>query len=170
MTSATSSSTATKIVHIEASPAVVWRALTDARCIESWMSPEALAVETSWEVGSPIVFRGVLHGKIRFENTGKIQVFDAERVLRYTHWSSLSRRVLADAPENHVSLTFALFRDRDGTRLELVLDNMHDDAIRGHMDFHWDMTLPALKRFCEVEAQGDIRTYGRSEPPSLKPA
>jgi uncharacterized protein YndB with AHSA1/START domain len=151
MTSATSSSTATKIVHIEASPAVVWHALTEARRIESWMSPEALAVETSWEVGSPIVFRGVLHGKIRFENTGKIQVFDAGRVLRYTHWSSLSRRVLADVPENHVSLTFALFRDRDGTRLELMLDNMQDEAIRGHMDFHWDMTLPVLKRFCEAQ-------------------
>lgn len=151
MTIATSSSNATKIVHVEASPEDVWHALTDARCIESWMSPEALAVETSWEVGSPIVFRGVLHGKIRFENIGTIQVFEPGRVLRYTHWSSLSRRVLADVPENHVSLTFALFLDHDGTRLELTLGNMRDDVVRGHMDFHWDMTLPVLKRFCEAE-------------------
>jgi uncharacterized protein YndB with AHSA1/START domain len=167
MMRATSSSTATKIVHIEASPAVVWHALTDARCIEAWMSPEALTVETSWEIGSPIVFRGVLHGKIRFENTGRIQEFDAGRVLRYTHWSSLSRRVLADVPENHVFLTFALFPDRDGTRLELILENMQDEAIRGHTDFHWDMTLPVLKRFGEAEAKGDTRTvvpHGRSEP------
>jgi uncharacterized protein YndB with AHSA1/START domain len=152
MTHATSHSSATKIVHIDASPADVWHALTDAHCIAAWMSSEPLAVETSWEVGSPIVFRGVLHGKLRFENTGTIHVFDPGRLLGYTHWSSLSRRVLADVPENHVSLTFALFHDRGGTRLELVLGNMHDDAVRGHMEFHWDMTLPVLKRFCEAQA------------------
>jgi hypothetical protein len=111
------------------------------------------------------VFRGVLHGKVRFENTGTIHVFEPGRALRYTHWSSLSRRVLADVPENQVFLAFALFPQGNGTRLELTLDNMHDDAIRGHMDFHWDMTLPALKRFCEGEA-GRVNT---APPDSLRP-
>ena len=165
MTTASSSAIATKVVHVEAPPAVVWHALADVRCIEAWMSPEALTVETTWEVGSPIVFRGVLHGKVRFENTGTIHVFEPGRTLRYTHWSSLSRRVLADVPENQVFLAFALFPQGNGTRLELTLDNMHDDAIRGHMDFHWDMTLPALKRFCEGEA-GRVNT---APPDSLRP-
>ena len=40
--------------------------------------------------------------------------------------------------------------DGSGTRLQLLLGNMHDTAVRGHMDFHWDMTLPVLKRYCEA--------------------
>jgi hypothetical protein len=49
-----------------------------------------------------------------------------------------------------VTLTFALFPDGNGTPLQLLLGNMHDTAVRGHMDFHWDMTLPVLKRYCEA--------------------
>ena len=149
-TMTTANHDALKLIHIDASPAQVWRALTDARSVVSWMSAEALSMETSWQVGSPIVFRGVLHGRLRFENTGTVQAFEPERLLRYTHWSSLSRRALDDVPRNHVTLTFSLSPDGNGTRLQLLLGNMHDTAVRGHMDFHWDMTLPVLKRYCEA--------------------
>lgn len=138
-----------KAVHIAAPPARVWHALTDTACIAAWTSNEALTVTTDWKVGGPIVFRGVLHGKVRFENKGIVQAFEPERLIQYSHWSSLSRRVIPDSPENHVSIRFALLPAQDGTRLELLLGNLSDPAVRGHIDFHWDMTLPVLKRFCE---------------------
>jgi uncharacterized protein YndB with AHSA1/START domain len=139
-----------KIVHIDSMPEKVWRALTDVECIASWTSNEELSVTTDWQVGGPIVFRGTLHGgKIRFENSGIVYAFEPERLIEYSHWSSLSRRVIPDSPENHVSLKFTLSPVESGTQLKLVLGNLIDPAVRGHIDFHWDVTLPLLKRFCE---------------------
>jgi uncharacterized protein YndB with AHSA1/START domain len=139
-----------KTIHIDATPEKVWHALTDVGCIASWTSNEELTVTTDWEVGGPIVFQGTLHGgKIRFENKGVVHAFEPGRLIQYTHWSSLSRRVVSDSPENHVSIRFILLPAESGTRLELALGNLFDTAVRGHIDFHWDMTLPVLKRFCE---------------------
>jgi len=139
-----------KSIHIDATPETVWHALTDVGCIASWTSNEELAVTTAWEIGGPIVFRGTLHGgKLRFENKGIVHAFEPERLIHYSHWSSLSRRVIADSPANHVSIRFILLPAEGGTQLELTLGNLFDAAVRGHLDFHWDVTLPVLKRFCE---------------------
>lgn len=139
-----------KAVHIDATPEKVWHALTDAECIALWTSNEELSVATDWEVGGPIVFRGTLHGgKLRFENKGVVHAFESGRLIEYSHWSSLSRRAIPDSPENHVSIRFTLLPAAGGTQLELALGNLFDPAVRGHIDFHWDVTLPVLKRFCE---------------------
>lgn len=138
-----------KHIHIDAPASRVWHALTDRDAIPRWMSAEPLTVSTDWTVGGAIVFRGVLHGRLRFENTGTVQAFEPHRLLQYTHYSSLSRRQLPDTSDNHVVLRFTLAPHDDGARLELAMTNLHDAAVRGHMDFHWDMTLPALKAFCE---------------------
>ena len=140
-----------KTVHINTAPEKVWHALTDVGCIASWTSDEELTVTTHWEVGGPIVFRGTLHGgKLRFENKGVVHAFEPQRLIQYSHWSSLSRRAIPDSPENHVSIRFTLLPADDGTtQLELALGNLSDAAVRGHMEFHWDVTLPVLKRFCE---------------------
>ncbi|HEY0504575.1 MAG TPA: SRPBCC domain-containing protein [Lysobacter sp.] len=139
-----------KSLHIHAPRAVVWHALTDPASICAWTSDEPLTVATDWRVGAPIVFRGVLHGRLRFENTGTVRAFEPQRLLEYSHYSSLSRRAFADEPDRHALVRFSLAPAAGGTRLELLLGNLHDDAVRGHMDFHWDMTLPVLKRFCEA--------------------
>lgn len=138
-----------KCVRIDAPPERVWRALVDPAAIAAWTSDEPLEVITDWRIGGPIVFRGVLHGRLRFQNHGVVEVFEPVRRLQYTHYSSLSKRALADVPENHVAILFALTPDGCGTRLDLTLCRLHGQAVRGHMDFHWDMTLPALKRHCE---------------------
>ncbi|HZX78845.1 SRPBCC domain-containing protein [Lysobacter sp.] len=140
-----------KRVHIDALPQRVWRALIDPAAIAAWTSDEPLEVITDWRIGGPIVFRGVLHGRLRFENHGVVEAFEPALRLQYTHYSSLSKRALGDVPENHVVIEFALTPDGGGTRLDLTLRRLHDEAVRGHMDFHWDMTLPALKCHCERE-------------------
>jgi uncharacterized protein YndB with AHSA1/START domain len=140
----------TKRLHIDATPERVWQALTDVECIAAWTSDEALSVTTDWKVGGPVVFRGTLRGgRLHFENSGIVRAFEPRRQLEYSHWSSLSRRVISDSPENHVSVRFLLRPAGDGSQLELVLGNLTDPAVRGHIDFHWDVTLPVLKRFCE---------------------
>ncbi|MGO1002190.1 SRPBCC family protein [Lysobacter sp. CA196] len=143
----------TKTVQIQAEPATVWQALTEPARMAAWMSEEPLDVVTDWVVGGPILIRGVLHGRLRFENSGIVRAFETERALEYTHWSSLSRRALADAPENHVSIGLRLHPSGDGTRLDLSLSNLGHYAVYGHMNFYWEVTLAVLKRYCEAEAR-----------------
>lgn len=142
--------TITKTIDIDAPPSLVWRALTDPHVMPAWMSDEPLEVETRWEIGGPIVLRGILHGRLRFENRGVVQAFEPGRRLRYTHWNTLSRRVLADVPENHAIFSFSLAPSAAGTRLVLELGNLMDAAVYGHLDFYWDVTLMELKNFCET--------------------
>ncbi|ALN64165.1 hypothetical protein GLA29479_3310 [Lysobacter antibioticus] len=143
----------TKSIDIQAAPTTVWQALTDPVRMPAWMSEEPLEVVTDWAIGSPIVIRGVLHGRLRFENSGIVRVFEAGRALEYSHWSSLSRRALADAPENHVGIALRLHPSDHGTRLGLRLSNLGHYAVYGHMNFYWEVTLAVLKRYCEAEAR-----------------
>ncbi|MDI1446304.1 SRPBCC domain-containing protein [Polyangium sp. 6x1] len=140
----------TKSIEINASPADVWRALTDPPSIRAWVSDDdEIEVTTSWKVGDPILFRGKLHGKIPFENRGTVRAFEPERVLRYSHWSTLSKRAIPDVPEKHVLLEFVLTPSGSGTKLSLSLRNLIDYAVYKHLDFYWGTTLGILKRFCE---------------------
>jgi hypothetical protein len=142
----------TKAIEIQAAPAVVWQALTDPARMAAWMSEEPLEVVTDWSVGGPILIRGLLHGRLRFENRGVVRAFERERALEYSHWSSLSRRTLADLPEHHVGIGLLLRPSGDGTRLELKLSNLGHYAIYGHMNFYWEVSLAVLKRYCETGA------------------
>jgi len=142
-----------KSIDIRAAPATVWQALTDPARMPAWMSEEPLEVVTDWSIGSPIAIRGVLHGRLRFENSGIVRAFDAGRALEYSHWSSLSRHAIADAPENHVGIGIVLHPVEDGTRLDLRLSNLGHYAVYGHMNFYWEVTLAVLKRYCEAQAR-----------------
>ncbi|MGH8080738.1 MAG: SRPBCC family protein [Lysobacter sp.] len=139
-----------KRIDIDAAPSRVWRALTEPRQAETWMSDEPLQLTTDWSVGGPIAMSGVLHGRLRFRNTGVVEAFEPERVLQYTHWNSLSRRLLPDRPENHVVIRFELQPAANGTSLHLILRNLADYAVYGHINYYWEIALAALKRHCET--------------------
>lgn len=139
-----------KAIVIQAPPDRVWRALTEARALETWMSDEDFAAETDWALGGPVVFRGLLHGRLRFENRGVVQAFEPPRLLQYTHWSSLSRRAFPDLLEHHVVLRFELTRSDDATRVDLALSNLGNYAVYGHINYYWEIALVALKRYCEA--------------------
>ncbi|UHQ23233.1 SRPBCC domain-containing protein [Lysobacter sp. 5GHs7-4] len=138
-----------KSILIQASPLAVWAALTEAHALEAWMSDEEFAVQTDWTPGGPVVFRGLLHGRLRFENRGVVQAFDPPRVLQYTHWSSLSRRVFPDLLEHHVVLRFELTPSDGATCVTLALSNLGNYAVYGHINYYWEIALPALRRYCE---------------------
>ncbi len=138
-------------IDIDAPPDAVWRALTEPQQVAAWMSGDEFALDTAWTIGGPIAFRGRLHGRIPFENTGTVLAFDPPHRLGYTHYSSLSRRAFPDTPEHRVTIAFSLAPSPAGTTLALVLDNLVDDAVRGHLAFYWDVTLVVLKRWCETE-------------------
>lgn len=132
---------------IGATASHVWKYLTTLDLIKSWMGdPEMLLkIETTWEVGSPIVISGFHH--TRFVNKGFVQEFIPDTSLRYTHLSSVSR--LADIPENYSVLSFKLLPDGNKTELVITIRNFPTAAILKHMEFYWSGTANLIKEAVE---------------------
>ena len=142
--------TAEATVDIDAPREDVWRSLTDPEKIrEYYLGAE---VETDWQVGSPITFKGEWNGK-SFEDKGEILVFEPERELAYSHWSPMGGK--ADAPENY-HVVQATLDERDGkTRVTLQQSNLEggateeDRANRAEFEKNWRQMLEGLKQTTE---------------------
>src|SRR6266498_4554712 len=87
-----------KTISINAPISKVWDTLITPELMKKWMSETEINIITDWNIGSPILIGGHLHG-IKFENKGKVLQFEPEKILQYSHLSSLSR--LPDKSENY---------------------------------------------------------------------
>jgi uncharacterized protein YndB with AHSA1/START domain len=137
-----------KTVNINAPTSKVWETLTNPELMKKWMFDTEINIMTDWKVGSPIVIRGNMDGK-NFENNGTVLQFEIEKILQYTHLSSLSR--LPDKPENYSVLEFRLAPMESQTALTLTLSNFPTESIYKHLAFYWNVTLEVLKRMLEEE-------------------
>jgi uncharacterized protein YndB with AHSA1/START domain len=98
--------------EIDASPEVVWTALTTPAVLgKAFFGSQ---VQTSWKVGSPIRFRGEWKGKA-FEDKGEVKVFSPSKQLRFTHWSELSG--VPDSPDQYHVVSFDLAHSGKGTKV-----------------------------------------------------
>ena len=129
---------------IDAQAADVWQALVTAEAIKEYMF--GTTVISEWVVGSPIVWKGEWKGRA-YEDKGLILQFVAERVLEYTHFSTLSG--VADLPENYHVVTIELSAKDGMTYVALSQDNNPTDQAREHSERNWGVMLAALKRFVE---------------------
>ena len=134
-------------IVINAPADAVWDSLTRRQLMKEWMGePEmSLEIETDWTVGGSIIVRGFHHRP--FEHTGTVLIFEPTARLAYTHLSSLSR--LADVPENHTTLEFALKHIGDTVSLTFMAPGFPSDAIFKHLQFYWSGTLEILKQHVE---------------------
>jgi len=137
-----------KTIAIDTEPARVWHVLTTPGMIPQWMSDEELTVSLEGHAGGAFVIRGLLHG-MPFENHGTVRAFDRQKRFAYSYWSTLSASRLADAPENHTVVSFALAPADGGTLLTLTLSDFAEPAIRPHANLYWGPTLQILKAVCE---------------------
>lgn len=136
--------TATASTTIDVPPDTVWDALTEPELIEQYVF--GATVETGWEVGSPIVFRGEWEGET-YNDKGEIQRFEPERVLEYTHWSPLSGK--PDVPENYHTVTWELTGRDEETAVTLTQDTNETEEARDHSEENWKMVLSNLKELLE---------------------
>jgi uncharacterized protein YndB with AHSA1/START domain len=135
-------------VDIDAAPADVWAALTVPERMQAWMSPAPVEIATDWRVGQPILIRGRLHG-VPFESRGTVLRFEPERVLRYSHLSSISR--LPDEPASYTVFELRLAPGAaNRTALTLELGSFPTEAIFKHLVYYWSVTLQVLKRYLEA--------------------
>jgi uncharacterized protein YndB with AHSA1/START domain len=141
----------TKTITINAPASKVWQALTVPALMQQWMSETKIDIITNWIVGGPITIKGDWY-KTGFENKGYVLQFEPERLLRYSHLSSLSR--LPDSLENYSIVEFRLHPQDEKTILTITLTNFPTDTIYKHLAFYWNVGVELLKKF--VEEQGKI--------------
>jgi uncharacterized protein YndB with AHSA1/START domain len=137
-----------KTTVINASTSKVWAALTDTDLMKKWMSESDIQIITDWVVGNPMIIRGKLHG-VKFENKGTVLTFKPEKILQYSHSSSLSR--LPDTPESYCVIEFRLEPVDDQTRLTVAVSNFPNEIIYKHMAFYWNVTPEILRRMIEKQ-------------------
>jgi uncharacterized protein YndB with AHSA1/START domain len=135
---------ATAETDVDAPPAKVWSALTDPAQIKKFMFGSQ--VETDWQVGSPIVWKGEYEGKA-YEDKGEIVEVVTNKRLKVTHFSPLSGQ--PDVPENYHNLTYEL-DDRDGkTHLSLSQDRNASAEEAQHSQKMWRQMLDGVKEVVE---------------------
>lgn len=127
-------------VDIVASPSRVWSALTDPAEIKKYFF--GTEVETDWQPGSSIVWKGEYDGKA-YEDKGEILEIEPYRRLSVTHFSALSGQ--SDRPENYHTVTYELAEQGETTHLSLSQDNNGDKQEVQRANSTWAAMLTALK-------------------------
>ena len=136
-------------IDIDAPRKEVWRALTDPDHIEQYMFGSR--VETDWQVGSPIVWKGEYEGKA-YEDKGEILQYDEPSTLSMTHFSPLTGR--DDVPENYHRLVYQL-QEHDGhTHVKLSQDGNGSEEEAEHARGNWEQMLRGLKDHVESASGG----------------
>ena len=140
-----------KTVIINAIPKTVWNTLTDFGIMKQWMGESEMNLEitTDWNVNSPIIVNGFHHAK--FQNKGTVLKHEPNRILEYSHLSSLSR--LEDKHENYSILRFELSRLKQQTALTLTIQNFPTETIYKHLCFYWRATVDKIKTISEQQGE-----------------
>jgi uncharacterized protein YndB with AHSA1/START domain len=135
-----------KSIEICASANDVWRALTEPDKIAQWMG--GARVESKWEIGGEITFTGEMPNFNKtYRDRGTVLAVEREKLLRYSHWTALSR--LPDAPENRTVITFSLDWTGAATRLTVRHERFYSEAAYKHANFFWGFALTDVKNLLE---------------------
>jgi len=133
-------------IVINAPISTVWDALVNPEIAKQYFF--GATVVSSWKEGSPITLTGEYRGNV-YEEKGIILQYKPERLLQYTHWSSLED--LPDLPENYRNWTFSLSEEGSGVRLSMTEDNIPTEKKRERSDQFWEGVLTTIKQLVENE-------------------
>lgn len=134
-------------IQIEAPPSIIWKNLTNPNLMKNWMGEPEMQIEihTDWVIGNPIIITGFHHGQ--FENKGTVLQFAPQKILQYSHLSSISR--LPNTAENYSIITFLLTPNEEQTVLTVKVENCPTEIIFKHLDFYWRGTIALIKKHIE---------------------
>jgi uncharacterized protein YndB with AHSA1/START domain len=138
--------TARQSIRIQAPAARVWQALTRPELVKQYLFGTDLTAD--WRVGGAITYRGQWEGK-PYEDKGAVKMFEPERRLQTTYFSSLSG--LEDKPENYNTVTYELSESDGGTTLTVTQDNNASQESAEHSAKNWAMVLEGLKKVLEKQ-------------------
>ncbi len=122
----------------------IWDALTKPEQVKEYFFGTDL--DTTWEVGSPIFFRGEWEGK-KYEDKGTVLEFNAPTSLSYDYWSALSGD--EDKPELYQVLRYDLIQKEEGVEVTISQSNVETQEKADHSNGNWKMVLDGLKKYIE---------------------
>jgi uncharacterized protein YndB with AHSA1/START domain len=140
-----------KTVIINAVPEIVWSTLTDFTLMKQWMGESEMKLEiiTDWNVNGPVIINGFHH--VKFQNKGTVLKHEPNKVLEYSHLSSLSG--LEDKPEKYSILRFELSPLKQQAALTLTTENFPTETIYKHLCFYWGATVEKIKAISEQQSE-----------------
>jgi uncharacterized protein YndB with AHSA1/START domain len=122
----------------------IWQALTIPEHVKQYFFNTNL--DTTWDVGSPIYFRGEYNGK-SYEDKGTVLEFTPMETLSYNYWSSLSG--VEDLPELYQVLRYTLSDTPDGIEVTIYQSNVDTQEKADHSSENWKKVLEELKKYVE---------------------
>ncbi|MCF8253906.1 MAG: SRPBCC domain-containing protein [Bacteroidia bacterium] len=140
--------TVSKTIAITANSQRVWEVLTQPELIKEYLY--GTHTETTWAVGTPIVFSGEYEGT-SYRDHGTILENTPFQQIRYSYWSGFSG--LEDLPENYMEIRYTLH-----TETNLVTDltwsqiGFSTQEAYEHSEAGTLQLLEAIKALAEVKA------------------
>ncbi len=125
----------------------VWDALTIPEQVKQYFFGTDLV--TTWEVGSPIFFRGEWEGKT-YEDKGTVLAFEPMHTLSYNYWSSMSG--MEDKPELYQVLKYDLTETSEGVTVTITQSNVDSQEKADHSAKNWEGVFGLMKDFVEKQA------------------
>ena len=122
----------------------VWLGLTKPELVKQYFFGTNLV--TTWQVGSPIFFRGERQGK-PYEDKGTVLAYNPPFLLSYNYWSSFSG--IADKPELYQVLRYEVAEKDGGVEVAIVQSNVDTAERAEHSQKNWQMVLEGLKKLLE---------------------
>jgi uncharacterized protein YndB with AHSA1/START domain len=135
---------ARKSIVVNAPAARAWQALVRPELVRQYLFGTEMTAD--WRVGGAITYRGQWEGKA-YQDKGSVLVFEPERRLQTTYFSSLSG--LEDKAENYNTVTYELAESEGRTTLTVTQDNNSSPESAEHSAKNWEMVLAGLKKVVE---------------------
>jgi uncharacterized protein YndB with AHSA1/START domain len=144
-----------KSINIHASEARVWEAITKQEYTDEWAiefssgGPQ-FHIESVWEIGSPVLWKGE-DGEVIVE--GNVTALEVNRLLRYTVFDV--RMAERPAVTEEDGITFQLVEENGETNLHIKQGDfsvMTDgEKYQGLTAEIWDKVLAKIKRLAETD-------------------
>jgi len=123
---------------IETSVENLWEALTNPAIVKRYFFGTDLV--TSWEVGSPIVFKGEWENQ-GYEDKGTILAYEPRVKLAFSYLSNWSGK--DDVPENYLFVQYEVEAVGPHTRLTITQTN-YDEERAQHSEQNWASVVDEL--------------------------
>jgi Uncharacterized conserved protein len=132
---------ATASREMAATPAQVWKALTDPELVRQYFF--GTTVSTDWQEGSGITYSGEWEGT-PYEDRGVVLQVDEPHTLVTSFFSPMSGK--PDIPENYQKVSYEIEPTATGSRVTITQDNNADEEAAEHSASNWRQILDGMAK------------------------
>ncbi|NUY82657.1 SRPBCC domain-containing protein [Flavobacterium sp. MAH-1] len=140
----------TQSVEVHAPATEVWKGLTEPELIKQYFF--GTEMETSWEKGAPIFWRGVWEGK-EYEEKGEVLEIDEGNSVSMSYLTA----GLEDIPENYSVITFEIETlDDEFSKLTVTQEGFRNQEACDHSQENWKIVLDGLRKVVENQTDEQL--------------